>query len=178
MLSKSSVDVFALPLNMNFYGKNPLRPIHFLIHFQLSYNLLFFPEITGENCHYVRISPLRGKRTPAAKMSPGETGRKTADRYTPLHTGGDTPRGSHREARPVCILWGCCWCYRDMFMELSIRRNREGMRVCVLGDRRREGGIQMSTSLRIVCCWSTVLQLKRQQKREKVCFFFAYFLRF
>lgn len=73
-------------------------------------------------------------------MSPGETGRKTADRYTPLHTGGDTPRGSHREARPVCILWGCCWCYRDMFMELSIRRNREGMRVCVLGDRRREGG--------------------------------------
>lgn len=42
-----------------------------------------------------------GKQTPAAKMSAEETGRKTADRHTPLDTGGDTRRGTHRQARPV-----------------------------------------------------------------------------
>lgn len=56
----------------------------------------------------VRISLLQmGRPTPAAKMPAGETGRREADRHTPLDTGGDTRGGTHKQANASCILRGC-----------------------------------------------------------------------
>lgn len=111
--------------------------------------------------------PIRGKQTPAVPTL--ETSRRTGDRHTSLHTGADTHPGAdaRRPGKPaLCIPRGC---YREMFMELSLKRSQgeKNETVCCVTDRRKSSQnvvIQKQNIRHPVYKWGTLPRLKIERR--------------